>query len=286
MLVYFCQLKITELKNNMKSGQLMRAMFVAMTVACMTACVSQRDNITYFQNTEQVAESEWAQVRDYAPRLQANDELSIIVSGVDQTTVAAFNKTNYTQSTAGSKTVSTLPNLQTYLVDTEGNISMPVLGEMNVLGMTTLQLQNELKRRIEAYVKDPIVTVNLLSIEVTVLGEVNAPGLCHFSGNRATLLEAIGARGDLTVYGRRDNILLIRETNGKREQHRIDLRDANLINSPYYYLQQNDVIYVSPNESRREGARYSSTKQYNISVISTIVGCVSMLSTLALAIWR
>lgn len=256
----------------------------ALTFFC--ACTSTRDDISYFQDINQIPEAAWSQTFDAFPRIKMDDELSIIINSVDMAAAASFNKTSYIQQSPLAHTASTLPNLQTYRVDAQGNIEMPVLGMLHVEGMTTQELQDQLRNTISQYIKDPIVSVNLMTFTVTVLGEVTAPGVCYFSGNRATLLEAIGQRGDLSIFGRRDNVQLIREVNGRREHHTIDLTSADCINSPYYYLQQNDVIYVSPNESKRDTSRYNNLKSYNISVISTILGAVSMLSTLAIAIWK
>jgi len=220
------------------------------------------------------------------PHLQPNDEFSIIVNAVDQSAAAAFNKSPYTQLNARSQQMSTVPTIQTYRVDERGNIDFPVLGTLHVQDMTTLELKDLLTTQISQYVKDPIVTVTFLSMQVVVLGEVTAPGLAYFGGDRATVLEAIGQRGDLTVYGERKNVLLIREQDNKREVHQIDLTSAEFINSPYYYLKQNDVIYVSPNTSKKDSSKYNNLKSYNISLVGTIVSCVSVLTSLAIAIWK
>lgn len=259
---------------------------LALAATLMCSCGTQRNQITYFQDIDQIPASAWNQVTDPSPRLKAHDELSIIVNAVDQAAIQAFNKPEYVPIYPGSTNVNTQPRIQTYRVDQEGNIIFPVLGTVHVMGMTTLELRNLLEQKISAYVENPLVTVNLTSFAVSVLGEVGHPGLSYFGTNRGTILEAIALRGDLTVYGDRTNVLLIREVDGKRESHRIDLTSAEVINSPYYYLQQNDVIYVSPNDTRRSSARYNSMKQQNLSMISTIVSVVSVLTTLAIAIWK
>lgn len=257
-----------------------------MAVSFFCACTSSRDSITYFQDIESIPAEAWDQTFDAAPRLQPDDELTILVTAVDQATVAAFNKTVYSPLQAGDRSMTTQPNIQTYLVDTRGDIIFPVLGKLHVQGLTTLELRDLLQERIHAYAADAMVSVTMASFAIPVMGEVLSPGVSHFSGNRATVLEAISTRGDLTIYGDRRNVLLIRETNGHKEYHRIDLTSADFINSPYYYLKQDDVIYVSPNNARRGSSRYNSMKQQNLSMISTVVSVVSVLSSLIIAIWK
>jgi len=261
------------------------ALLCAATLLCSCASTSH-DNITYFQDALQIPEEAWNQPLNIVPRLQPNDEFAIVVSAVDQTAAAAFNKSPYTQQNSRSGQVSTVPSIQTYRVDERGDIDFPVLGTIHVKDMSTLELKDYLTAQVSQYVKDPLVTVTILSMQIVVLGEVTAPGIAYFGGNRATLLEAIGQRGDLTVYGERKNVLLIREEDGKREVHQIDLTSAKFINSPYYYLKQNDVIYVSPNTSKKDSSKYNNLKSYNISLVGTIVSCVSVLTSLAIAIWK
>ena len=256
-----------------------------MTLMC-TSCMTVKDEVSYFQDAFEVPDSLWSKTYDAVPRMRPNDEISIIVSSADQTAAAAFNKTPFSRLSQQSTELSTLATLQSYRINERGEIEMPVLGVIRLRDMTALEAQDMLTERLKQYLKDPLVTVSILSMTATVLGEVNAPGSFYFSGDRATILEALGSRGDLTVYGRRDNVMLLREKDGKREVHKIDLTSAECINSPYYYLQQDDVIYVSPNSSKRDSSRYNNLKSYNISLIGTIVSCVSVLATLAVAIWK
>lgn len=254
--------------------------FIALLCSCQT-----QDKITYFQDIDQIPESAWNIENPIMPQLQENDELNIVVSAIDQAAVATFNKPAYTQSDSHSREVSTVPNIQTYRVNPDGDIIFPVLGKLHVKGMTAMELEKYLTDRISEYVKDPMVSVSMYSFLVTVLGEVSSPGTVYFN-NRGTLLQAIGTRGDLTIYGNRKNIILLREVNGHRETHRIDLTSADFVNSPYYYLRQNDVIYVSPNNARRASSAYNSMKQQNLSTISTVVSVISVIATLTLAITK
>ena len=147
-----------------------------------------------------------------------------------------------------------------------------------------MQLSEFLKEKISAYVKSPIVNVKLHNFKISVLGEVTKPGVQKVLSERITVLEAIGGAGDLTIQGQRDNVLIIREVNGKKEFKRLDLTSSDLFSSPYYYLQQNDVVYVEPNKARKGNSRYSQSAQFNISLASSIVSAVSVIASLAIAL--
>lgn len=259
------------------------ALALAATLTC--SCAS-RDEITYFQDIEQIDPAQWSNTYQSSPLLRADDEIRIFVNAIDQTAVAAFNMPFFTDVNSRDLRANTQIEVQTYRIDSKGNINYPVLGTIHVADMTAEDLRDMLTERISAYVENPIVTVSLTSLSIAVMGEVSHPGMSYFGKNRATILEALTLRGDLTVYGDRTNVLLIREKNGVREYHRLDLTSAEVINSPYYYLQQDDVIYVSPNSTRRSSARYNSMKQQNLSMISTIVSVISVLSSLAIALWK
>lgn len=173
--------------------------------------------------------------------------------------------------------------IQNYLVDIEGNISFPVLGKLNVSGMKKNDLINLLKNKIYPfYIKEePIITVRFANYKVSVLGEVNRPGVYDVDNEKLDLLEAVAIAGDLTIYGRRDNVLLIRENEkGIRTTYRIDLRDKRLIDSPFYYLQQNDILYIQPNNSRARGSALGSAEALSISVVGTLISLTSLIINL------
>ena len=139
-------------------------------------------------------------------------------------------------------------------------------------------------KRISAYVKSPIVTIQIRNFKVSVLGEVNKPGTVNVPNERLSVLDALGMAGDLTIYGNRTNVLLIRDNNGLKEYHRFDLTSAEMLTSPYYYLQQNDVLYVEPNNARKGNAKYSQNGQFNVSLASTIISALSILASLGIAL--
>lgn len=167
--------------------------------------------------------------------------------------------------------------LLTYRVDEEGCIEMPVLGKLHVAGLVRAEAENLIKSALEKQVLNPMVQVNLVSAKVSVLGEVARPGTVSISNGRLTVLEALAAAGDMTPYGRRDNLLITREVNGKMEFARLDLTKDNLLTSPYYYLQQNDVIYVSPNGVR---AINSANVSLWLSTVSTLASAATVIVTI------
>ena len=170
-----------------------------------------------------------------------------------------------------------------YLVDTNGEIDFPILGKMHVAGLTRLQLTELIKQRLteEDLIKDPVVTVQFLNYKVSVMGEVNRPGSFNISGDRITLLEALSMAGDLTIYGRRDRVAVIRENDGQRTILYHDLRSSDVFNSPCYYLQQNDIVYVEPNNSKAGQSEINQNKSVGVwlSAGSILVSIVSLIVT-------
>ena len=157
---------------------------------------------------------------------------------------------------------------------------------MHVSGLTTRQLSDAITAEVEKSVRNPHVRVQLLNFRVNVLGEVKRPGAIAVTKERYTILDAIADAQDLTNYGKRDNILLIREEDGVATYHRIDLTDASLLTSPYFYLRQNDVIYVEPNKIITDNSKYNQYSGYKLSVISTVVGALSVVASLVIALTR
>ena len=251
----------------------------------LSSCTTQ-NKITYFQDADLYADTLWSSYAQLQPVLAPKDELSIVVTAENMSAVSAFNKPLVTTRNADMVNLVQQPTLLTYIIDTNGNIDFPILGKVPAAGKTTEQLEAYLKMQIEEYAKNPIVDINLISFPVMVMGEVMTPGVTMHSNKNATLFNALAQAGDLTIYGDRTNILLIREENGMRVKHRIDLTKTEILTSPYYYLKQQDVIVVSPNKARRSSSNYNSMKQQNLSMISAIVSVVSVLSSLAIALWK
>ena len=243
------------------------------------------DKVTYFQDiTETGHGTLMNDSYNYETKIVPDDDLSILVSSIDPASVAVFNLPVVSVQPSEETTIKSTAAIQTYLVNREGNIEFPVLGRLHVAGLTCDQLAELLKDKISAYAKSPIVSVKIQNFKVSVLGEVNEPGTKTVASERLTVLEAIGAAGDLTIHGERNNVLIIRDVNGKKEFQRLDLTSSDLFASPYYYLQQNDVVYVEPNKARKGNSKYSQSAQFNISLASTIVSAVSVIASLTIAL--
>ena len=242
-------------------------------------------NVVYVQDLEnQNSGSLTEDIVNYEAKIMPDDQLLIQVSSMNPAAVAMFNLPAASYQGSGETSLTTAPNLQTFLVDSNGDINFPVLGKVKVEGLTRIQLADLLTEEISEYVKSPLVNVKINNFRVSVLGEVRAPGTKNFSNERITILDALSAAGDLDIYAKRENILLLRDNNGKKEFHRLDLTSSDLIKSPYYYLQQNDVIYVEPNKARQSNARYSQRTSYNMSIISTVISAVSVIASLTIAL--
>ena len=208
--------------------------------------------------------------------IRSGDALTIVVSALDKEAVAPFNLYTVNQSSPGSAQIQTTSSLQYYIVDEDGYVEMPILGKIFVAGKKRVEVEQTIREQLERQVLNPMVKVNLIGAKVSVLGEVKQPGYVSLGRGRLTILEALAAAGDLTPYGRRENVLLTREVDGKLEFARLDLGDVNLYTSPYYYLQQNDVIYVSPNKVRVVN---SANVGLWLSMVSTVASAATVIVT-------
>ena len=224
---------------------------ILMSLAILASCSSVK-NIPYLQNADEIDLA--ASRMLYDAKIMPKDMLTIYINTTDPEAGKPFNL--YSQSTTGgSNTI--IP----YLVDNEGNIIFPVLGKLHVAGLTKSECQDMIASRLKVYMtetENPVVTVQMSSYHVTVMGEVGSPKVIPVSTEKMNILEAIASAGDLTIFGHRENIMLIREdARGEKTIHRINLNDAGLINSPYYYLQQNDIVYVTPNKIKAKNAYFN-----------------------------
>lgn len=261
-----------------------KTVILTILIASMTSCKTS-NQITYFQDiTQNTSGILTEQKINYEAKICPDDQLSIFVSSIDPNSVAVFNLPLTSYLNPGEMNVSATPTMQTYLVNTDGCIDFPVLGKIKVAGQTRSELAENLKKKISVYAKSPLVTIKIQNFKVSILGEVNVPGTKVITNERISVLDAIGMAGDLTIYGERTNVLIIRDNNGKKTYHRLDLTSSEALSSPYYYLQQNDIIYIEPNKARKSNSRYSQSAQFNISVASTIVSAISVLASLTIAL--
>lgn len=255
----------------------------AVAAMLLCSCNSSKTSLTYFEDIKGIESGEFER-GDYDIKIIPDDELFITITSMVPSATSVYNLPLVNPSTRESLGVATTPQQQTYRVDREGDIDMPVLGKIHVAGLSTKQLKNLLVEKISKDVDDPIVMVELVNFRINVLGEVNMPGMKTVTRERYSILDALANAGDLTEYGERDNVLLIREEDGKRTYHRFNLNNSNILESPYFYLKQNDVIYVEPNKIRKDNSKYNQNNAYKISVISTIVSACSVIASLVIAL--
>ena len=215
----------------------------------------------------------------YDAKIMPKDLLTIVVSCTSPELAAPFNLTIASPSNLSIQYTTTQPVLQQYLVDNEGKISFPVLGALTVGGLTKKQAEQLIVDKLKPYMKEnPIVTVRMVNYKISVIGEVARPGTFTISNEKVNLLEALAMAGDMTVYGLRDNVKLIREdANGKQQIVTLDLNNAETILSPYYWLQQNDIVYITPNKAKARNSDVGNSTSLWFSATSILVSVVSLL---------
>ena len=244
----------------------------------VSSCATVKD-ITYFQN--RTIDRPEKIDKHAGIVIQPKDMLSIVVSSRNPELVAMFNLPVVSYQ-AGSEVVSGgySQRLMGYVVDNEGNIDFPVLGMLKVSGLTRWELSEKIKGQLlgDGLLADAVVTVEFLNFKVSVIGEVNSPGTYNVEGDKVTILQAISLAKDLTIFGERNNVAVIRERNGERVIYQINLCDVSLFNSPAYYLQQNDIVYVEPSKVK---ARQSTTDDKALRMTSILVSSGSLAVSIA-----
>ena len=236
-------------------------------------------NVAYFQNSSTV-NLDSSKIL-YDARIMPKDILTITVSTTDGDAAVPFNMTVPTPLTQGQRTSYSQAMLQSYLVDNNGNIDFPKVGQVHVGGLTKSEAEKVILDKIRPYMnmkENPIVTVRMTNYKISVLGEVNRPGMYTVGNEKISILEALAQAGDLTIYGVRNNVKLIREdASGQKSIHVLNLNDASLINSPYYYLQQNDIVYVEPNKVKAQNSSVGSMTTLWFSATSILISLTSLL---------
>ncbi|MFI3316231.1 MAG: polysaccharide biosynthesis/export family protein [Rikenellaceae bacterium] len=246
--------------------------FLAAMLLLVSSCASQKD-ILYLQGVD----PGYSQPinNQYEVRIKPDDLIAIMVNSRDAELAQMFNLPMISYQT-GTK-VTGQNTVLAYLVDAEGNIDFPQLGIMHVEGMTRSELTKYIKNQLidNGLVNDPVVTIQFQNYQISVIGEVTRPGNFQLSSDRITIFDALSLAGDMTIYGQRGNVKVIREQNGERTISEVDLRGTDILTSPYYYLQQNDVVYVEPNK-----ARVGQSEINNNRTISTYASILSVLLSL------
>lgn len=244
-------------------------------VAFLTSCSSNKQ-VLYYQGSEALPENNTS--KSYEITFQPDDLLMIVVSAENQEVAAPFNLTTVNvRNSAQNNLAFGQETQQNYLVDVHGNIQFPVLGTVKVAGLTRTQLLQDLQNKIGKYIQNPIITIRLNNFKISLQGEVTAPGTYTVETERITLIEALSKARDLTIYGKRNNVLVIREVDGVKTFNRVDLTKADCINSPFYYLVQNDVVYVEPNKVRVNSAAVGPNTGVIISAASLLLTVISLL---------
>jgi len=250
---------------------------LVLIVTIFSSCAS-RQEMAYFQDKFITPENQIENMNTYELKYKPDDMLTIDVHALDPDAVRPFNLPAVSYNSSSVLSAQGNLKMQTYLIDADGNIEFPVLGTVKLAGLTRKQATDYLEERISEYVKKPIVNIRLANFSISVLGEVNNPGVFTIPDERISISEAIALAGDLTIFGKRDNVLLIREVNGKKHYAKIDLTTINTVTNPTnYYLTQNDVIYVEPNNAKRNSSNYNPNTAVIISAISTLATIAAIL---------
>lgn len=246
---------------------------VVTMILMMVGCGSSKE-VAYWQNIDSISLA--ASKGLYDAKIMPKDELTILVQTTDPLTSEPFNLRSTGQ-------VSSKDQITGYLVDNDGMINFPIVGKIHVAGLTKTECEDLIKSKIQPYLartENPLVSVRTSSYRITVIGEVNRPGVIPVATEKISLVEALAEAGDMTIYGKRDNVLLVREDkSGEKHKVRLNMNDANIINSPYYYLQQNDIVYVEPHKVKARNTFFGSNTSIFYSVIGITTSLVSLLIT-------
>lgn len=252
--------------------------FVLMVMIMLIGSCSGSKQVAYFQNIDSISLA--ASRGLYEAKIMPKDELTITVITTNPQASVPFNLTVSNTIGSSGQLSNGQGSLQGYLVDNNGNINFPVLGTIHVGGLTKNQAEEKIRDGVKPYLaasENPIVTVRMSSYRVTVVGEVGSPRVIPVSTEKMSIIEALAQAGDLSIYGKRNNVLLIREdATGQKQAHRLNLNDANIFNSPYYYLQQNDIIYVEPNGVKAKNSGIGSSTTIWFSFIGIVTSVASL----------
>lgn len=239
-------------------------------IISVSSCAT-KDEVVYFDNAQSLNGKE--NLLEYEPHIEKNDVLRINVSSssVNEEITKPFQmNTQNNRSSGGGQNQS----LTGYLVSPSGSINFPVLGTVQVEGLTRTEIQQKLEKQIEEYVRDPVVDVRIVNFSVTILGEVGSPGRVQVSDGRVTMPELLAMSGDISYTGKRQNIMIIREVNGIKSVGYIDMTDSDLFDSPYFYLKQNDLVYVEPTYSRMKSAGFFGNPGSILGLVSSVLSLI------------
>jgi polysaccharide export outer membrane protein len=254
-----------------RTGTTARLFSVILFVLLFSSCAS-KEKIIYLQNAQAATSQE---AMKYENKLQPDDNLLITVTASRPELVNKFNLMYLNMSSTDMRTM-TDERLYSYNIDQKGEIDFPAIGKLKLSGLTRTEAEAKIKNVLKEYVNDVEVSLRVINFEVSVMGEVARPGVQTINGDRVTLLEALSTAGDLTIYGNREKIKLLREIDGVKTITEIDITKADFINSPYYYLAHNDVIYVEPNKTRVNSSVIGPNVTVAISAISLLITIIAL----------
>lgn len=245
-------------------------------IAFLVSCNSYK-KIPYFMNLKDTTQIAIATASYASPIVQPDDILNITIQTIDGTASAILNQNNALSPAVGSSSANPIGQQTTtgYLVDKDGNIEFPIIGKINLLGMTTAKVRDVIRNKLSIYYKTPTVDVRFSNFKITVLGEVNRPATYTIPNEKVTILDALGLAGDLTIFGKRENVLLIRDSLGYKTLTRINLNDSRILTSRYFFLQQNDVLYIEPNKSKI--ANLDASRSRDITIITSALSVLIVL---------
>jgi polysaccharide export outer membrane protein len=258
-------------------------LFMAVIAALLSSCASNKSTL-YFRDMEKYGQNfKSTDYYSHEPVIKPNDQLMITVSApaLYQEKVAQFNLPVSSFLTPGETAVTPTASFLTYYVDKEGTINFPVLGKLKLAGMTKSEAKDYMERRVADYISEgAIVNLEITSFNISVHGEVFNPGPVKLTNDRTSVLDALGAAGGITDYGDRTNVLLVRDNNGTIEHCRFDLTQADIFNSPYFYLHQNDMLFVESTKVRMQDTEYGVADNYKLNRVSLFVSTVSTIATI------
>lgn len=255
-----------------------KGIILSLLLIILTGCQSYR-RVPYLQNYESPQPTPL-----YDARIMPKDLLTIVVSCPEEPELAVpYNLTVASQVNTTQNSLNSQPALQQYLVDNAGNVDFPIIGELHLGGLTKSEAEQLIKDKLKPQFREtPIVTVRMVNYKISVIGEVASPGTFTISNEKVNIFEALAMAGDMTIYGIRDEIKLIREDeNGKREIFLLDLNDSNILQSQFYYLQQNDILYVTPNKTKAKNSNISTSTTIWFSVLGSLLSLASIIITIA-----
>lgn len=255
----------------------MKSILTIIIATILIVSCATKDDVVYFNGMNSSDNS--IGLDSYSPTYHIDDQLVIVVNAIDPEAARSFNKisVNVPSDIADARGRE---RLQTYRIDSEGNIDFPVLGKIKLAGLNREQATKLLQDKLIDYIKDPIVDIQTTNYKITVMGEVQRPGTYTATNERITLLEAIALAGDLTIYGERENVLVIQDYDGKKTYTRVNLKSDDLFSSPVYYLSQNDVVYVEPNKTQAKASSIGPSTGVIFSTLGLLLSTGALILTI------